>query len=217
MRPICRFVFARPIYRFVFCEAHLRETLPPPAASSPARLRPRPHAHLAPPPPHARLAPPPSCSPSLRTRPPVSSAIAAPPPPLHHRRSTTAAPSSIPPATSSPAPSPFVRPLPSPPPHSSCNRLPLYSPHVVHYCMLPPHDLHFLRHLIELHGDKPGACVDSISSEHAFSPESGSCTTPPRRASTVSERACSGPRGRSAEARRGLLGRQPGLRRLQGE
>jgi hypothetical protein len=42
----------------------------------------------------------------------------------------------------------------------------------------------------------------------------------PRRragASTVSERACSGPRGRLAEARKGLLDRQLGLRRLQGE
>jgi hypothetical protein len=136
------------------------------------------------------------------------SITAALPPPLHllsHRR---------PPALRHPHLCGLYRPHPR---TVRATDSPLFSPQVVHYCMLPPHDLHFLRHLIELDEDKPGACVDSISSEHAFSPESGSCTMPPRRASTVSERSCSGPRGRSAEARRGLLGRQPGLRRLQGE
>jgi hypothetical protein len=61
----------RPICRFVFCEAHLRETLAPSAASSPARLRPRPLARLQP-----------------RSRPPVPSATAAPPLHLLSRRRT---------------------------------------------------------------------------------------------------------------------------------
>jgi hypothetical protein len=56
----------------VFCEAHLHETLSPPAASSPTRLRPRPHA---------RLALPPACSPPAAVA--ASSA-------QRHRRSTTA-------------------------------------------------------------------------------------------------------------------------------
>src|SRR5699024_3560547 len=64
----------RPICRFVFCEAHLHETLAPPAASSPARLRPR----LL-----ARLAPSPACSPLAAV---VTSSV------QRHRRSTTAAP-----------------------------------------------------------------------------------------------------------------------------
>jgi hypothetical protein len=123
VRPICRFVFARPIYRFVFCEAHLRETLPPPAASSPARLRPRPHAHLRRRP-RMRV-----CAAALlfafvadaassvqRNR---RSTTAASPPPLYHRRSIfypagNLQPCAIPicAASTVPTPAQFVQPSP---------------------------------------------------------------------------------------------------------
>jgi hypothetical protein len=139
----------RPICRFVFCEAHLRETLSPPAASSPARLRP------------ARML-------ALRRRPLVrlrcGRGLQCPSPPLHHRCSITAAlPTPLhllsrrrPPALRHPHLCGLYRPHP----HTvRATDSPLSSPHVVHYCMLPLHDLHFLRHLIELDEDKPGACV----------------------------------------------------------